>query len=321
MTLEEIAKEIGVSKSTVSRALSGKGRIGEKTRNRILEVAKRGEEREEMARTRTVTHNIGVVLPSDVYYGSGVYFQNCLLGVCESASMLGYNVLITTSNAHDISELQSLVESNRVDGMLLTRALEDDRALQYLSQANFPTALTGTCRYDNIIQVDTDNEGAAEKMTTLLIGKGFRRFAFLVKDMSYNVDRKRHEGFCRALIKNGISEKDQLFYNGSIRMEFLDAIIENIISKKVECIICGDDEICTMVMSRLQAEGYRIPKDVAIASLYNSTNLDCYSPAVTAVSVAVSQMGGTAVRQLLRGENYEKKTMLDYDILFRKSTN
>lgn len=45
MTLEEIAKEIGVSKSTVSRALSGKGRIGEKTRNRILEVAKRGEER------------------------------------------------------------------------------------------------------------------------------------------------------------------------------------------------------------------------------------------------------------------------------------
>lgn len=65
-------------------------------------------------------------------------------------------------------------------------------------------------------------------------------------------------------------------------------------------------------------------KDVAIASLYNSTNLDCYSPAVTAVSVAASQMGGTAVRQLiqrLRGENYEKKTMLDYDILFRKSTN
>ena len=47
MTLEEIAKEIGVSKSTVSRALSGKGRIGEKTRNRILEVAKRGEERED----------------------------------------------------------------------------------------------------------------------------------------------------------------------------------------------------------------------------------------------------------------------------------
>ena len=88
MTLEEIAKEIGYQKYR-SRALSGKGRIGEKTRNRILEVAKRGEEREEMARTRTVTHNIGVVLPSDVYYGSGVYFQNCLLGVCESASMLG----------------------------------------------------------------------------------------------------------------------------------------------------------------------------------------------------------------------------------------
>ena len=81
MTLEEIAKEIGVSKSTVSRALSGKGRIGEKTRNRILEVAKRGEEREEMARTRTVTHNIGVVLPSDVYYGSGASHRLSLIHI------------------------------------------------------------------------------------------------------------------------------------------------------------------------------------------------------------------------------------------------
>lgn len=106
-------------------------------------MAKRGEEREEMARTRTVTHNIGVVLPSDVYYGSGAYFQNCLLGVCESASMLGYNVLITTSNAHDISELQSLVESNRVDGMLLTRALEDDRAAAVFKSGKFPDSTDG----------------------------------------------------------------------------------------------------------------------------------------------------------------------------------
>ena len=108
-------------------------------------------------------------------------------------------------------------------------------------------------------------------------------------------------------------------------MEFLDAIIENIISKKVECIICGDDEICTMVMSGSRRKAIEFPRTSRLLLLYNSTNLDCYSPAVTAVSVAASQMGGTAVRQLiqrLRGENYEKKTMLDYDILFEnRQTN
>lgn len=325
MTLDEIAKELGVSKSTVSRALSGKGRIGEETRKKIEDFVRRsqtagaGEKKE-----RPITHNIGVVLPADVYYGGGAYFQNCLLGICEAASSFGYNVLITTAKAYDISELQTLVENNRVDGVILTRSLEDDKALQYLTDIHFPTAITGSCRYDEVIQVDTDNEGAAEKMTSLLIGKGFRKFALLVKDMTFSVDKKRHDGFCKALYKNGISEKNQIFYNGSVKMEFLDSIIGNIIANKVECIICGDDEMCTMIMSKLQAEGYQIPKDIAIASLYNSPNLDCYSPAVTAVNVAAAQMGNVVGKQLLQrlsGKSYESKIMVDYEMVFRKSTN
>ena len=238
--------------------------------------------------------------------------------------MFGYNVLITTAKAYDISELQSLVENNRVDGVILTRSLEDDKALQYLTGIHFPTAITGSCKYDEVIQVDTDNEGAAEKMTSLLIGKGFRKFALLVKDMTFSADKKRHDGFCKALYKNGISEKNQIFYNGSVKMEFLDSIIGNIIANKVECIICGDDEMCTMIMSKLQAEGYQIPKDIAIASLYNSPNLDCYSPAVTAVNVAAAQMGNMVGKQLLQhlaGKSYEPKTMVDYEMVFRKSTN
>ena len=123
--------------------LSGKGRIGEKTRNRILEVAKRGEEREEMARTRTVTHNIGVVLPQ-TFIMEAVFISRT---VCSASAnrhrCSGTNVLITTSNAHDISELQSLVESNRVDGMLLTRALEDDRALSVFKSGKFPDSTDG----------------------------------------------------------------------------------------------------------------------------------------------------------------------------------
>lgn len=325
MTLDEIANELGVSKSTVSRALSGKGRIGKETSERILTfVQEHGGEKCKKESGQIVTHNIGVVLPADVYYGGGAYFQSCLLGICEAASMYGYNVLITTGKIHDILEIQSLVENHKVDGIILTRGVEDDKALQYLVEKNFPTGVTGICNYEEVIQVDTDNQGAAEKMTSMLIARGFRKFALLVKDMNFIVDKERHDGFCKALLKNGLSEKNQLFINGSIKMEFLNSIIANIIAQKVECIICGDDEICTMIMSRLQAEGYRIPKDIAIASLYNSSNLECYSPAVTAVSVAATQMGNIVGKQLIQylmGKQYEKKNIVDYDILFRKSTN
>jgi DNA-binding LacI/PurR family transcriptional regulator len=325
MTLNEIARELGFSKSTVSRALSGKGRIGKETvelvRNFVKNIDHAEEEKEI---SKSSTHNIGVVLPADIYYGGGAYFQNCLLGICEAASMFGYNVLLTTRKQNDIYELQLLVENKRVDGIVLTRSIEDDKALQYLTDVRFPTAITGTCQYENVIQVDTDNEEAAEKMTSILIGRGFRKFALLVKDMSFIVDKQRHDGFCKAMLKNGIPKQNQLFYNSSVKMEFLDSIIDNLITQKVECVICGDDEVCTMIMSRLQAEGYRIPMDIAVASLYNSPNLECYSPAVTSVNVAASQMGNMAGKQLIQcllGRKYETRTMVDYDILFRKSTN
>ncbi len=325
MTLDEIARELGFSKSTVSRALSGKGRIGKETAELVQNFVRNIEhEAEEKEILKNSTHNIGVVLPSDIYYGSGTYFQNCLLGICEAASMFGYNVLLTTRKQNDIYELQLLVENKRVDGIILTRCLEDDKALQYLTDMHFPTAITGTCQYENVIQVDSDNEEAAEKMTSMLIGRGFRKFALLVKDMSFIVDKKRHDGFCKAMLKNGIPKQNQLFYNGSVKMEFLDSIIDNLITQKVECVICGDDEVCTMIMSRLQAEGYRIPMDIAVASLYNSPNLECFSPAVTAVNIAASQMGNMAGKQLIQcllGRKYETRTMMDYDILFRKSTN
>ncbi len=325
MTLDDIARELGLSKSTVSRALSGKGRIGKETaalvQNFVRNINHAAEEKEISKKS---THNIGVVLPADIYYGGGAYFQNCLLGICEAASMFGYNVLLTTRKLSDFYELQLLVENKRVDGIILTRSLEDDKALQYLTDMNFPTAITGTCQYENVLQVDTDNEAAAEKMTSMLIGRGYRKFALLLMDMSFSVDKKRYEGFCKAMLKNGISKQNQLLYNGTVKMEFLDSIIGNLIAQKVECIICGDDEVCTMIMSRLQAEGYRIPMDIAVASLYNSPNLECYSPAVTSVSVAASQMGNMAGKQLIQyllGRKYETRTMVDYDIIFRKSTN
>lgn len=325
MTLSEIAKELGLSKSTVSRALSGKGRISKETREFVRNFIKEREQAEKERKIDKIsTHNIGVVLPEDIYYGGGNFFHNCLLGICEAASMFGYNVLITTGKEHNISELQSLVENRRVDGIVLTRSLENDKALQYLTDIHFPTALTGSCRYDEVIQVDTDNEGAAERMTSMLIARGFHKFAFFVKNMNFIVDKNRYDGFCKALLKSGLSVQNQLIYTGPVKMEFLDSIIENLITQKVRCVICGDDEICTMIMSKLQSEGYQIPKDIAIASLYNSPSLGCYSPAVTAVNVAAAQMGNIACKQLIHkllNREYETRIIVDYDILFRKSTN
>ena len=236
---------------------------------------------------------------------------------------MDYDVLITSGTANDVSGIRALVEKEKVDGIILTRSLNDDRAVQYLTKVGFPVGLTGICDED-IIQVDTDNEGAAERLTTILIGSGYRKFALIVDTMDYRVNRSRHSGFSRALLKNGLTPENQFIYAGMLNPELLDSLIGDVLSKKVECIICGDDIICTKIMSSLQSQGYRIPRDVAVASLYNSHNLDCFTPSVTAVNVSARQVGNMIARQMigfLLGKDYRKKTIMDFEILLRKSTN
>lgn len=324
MTLDEMAKELGVSKSTVSRALSGKGRIGSETRKKVMEFARRQEAQAEYDKVAvTATRNLGVMLPTDVYLNGGPYFQECILGICETAAFMNHDVLITSGTANDISGLLSLVEKEKVDGIILTRSLKDDRAVQYLTEIGFPVGLTGICDED-IIQVDTDNQGAAETLTSLLIGRGYRKFALIIDNMDYMVNRSRRSGFNRAIFKNGLSPEAQFIYTSPLKSDMLDSLISDILTRRVECIICGDDIICTRIMSSLQAQGYRIPRDLAVASLYNSPNLDCFTPSVTAVNVSARQVGNMIARQMinfLTGKEYQKKTTVDYEILMRKSTS
>lgn len=322
MTLDEIAKTMGVSKSTVSRALSGKGRIGKETKEKIEKFVHQQSMMDSGAGRASATQNLGVILPDDVYSKGGPYFQECILGICETAAFLDYDVLIATGTAKDFTSIRTLVEKSKVDGIILLRSMEEDRTLHYLTDIGFPVGLTGTCASDDVIQVDIDNEAAAESMISLLVGNGYTRFTIFLDDMEYAVNKTRYRGICNGLRNKGLSVEKQRLITSPLRVDLIDSILEEMLVQQTECIICGDDIICTKIMSALQLAGYRIPRDIAVASLYNSSNLDCFSPSVTAVNVSARQVGNMVCKQMiycLEGRPYQKKTTIDYEILMRKS--
>ena len=321
MKQEDIAKALGLSKTTVSRALSGKGRISEKTIKCINEYIER-ENRKPVIRD-TLTKNICVALPGDGMMSGNTFFEECLYGACEAASELDYNVIVVKSTESDISQIRKVVEENKADGFILTRSLENDNALKYLSSINFPVAVAGHCDFDNVIRVDVDNEGAARELTGLMIAKGFRRFTAIFGDLNYKVNGSRREGFMAAIADNGLAIGNQFIYSGVVHNEQLNTIANGILGNKTDCILCGDDETTVKVMSWLKNEGYRIPKDVAIASMYNSTVLGALTPMVTAVEVPAKSIGNTLSRQLiacLEKQNFSLNTEAEYEILLRKST-
>lgn len=321
MNQAEIARVLGVSKTTVSRAISGKGRVREETRKEILDYIK-GLEAKENTKTPP-TYNLGVALPADDYINTKTYFSECLYGICEAAAHFNYNVLIVKAMENNISEIVNVVEGKKVDAMILVRHMENDRAIEYLKSKNFPTGLAGRCEEDWVIQADIDNEGAVEDIMTMMVNKGFRRFALIVEEMTNLVNRKRQEGFLAALFKNGITENKQYIYRTKVSEEVLGMILQDIISNKTDCIVCGDDELGTKVLSWLQGEGYRVPGDVAVFALYNSPVLNLMRPSVTAIDVSTRLVGlelGKQMCNYLQGKGCQKRTLMDYKILIRKST-
>ena len=98
LTINDIAKELGLSKTTISRAISGKGRISESTRQRVNDYIKEYKYRPNViakSLAKSKTYNIGVVLPSESNLTEIPFFQGCLIGVCEISSELDYDVVVT----------------------------------------------------------------------------------------------------------------------------------------------------------------------------------------------------------------------------------
>lgn len=321
MTIEQMAEQLGVSKSTVSRALSGKGRIGKETREKVLALAGKEEERR-VRKTDEKTGNIAVVLPADAYRTAGEYFHECLIGICEEASMRDYDVILTGVTGADYSDIERLIKRKKIDGVILTRTMEHDRVIRCLTENQFPVAVTGSIPNEAVIQVDTDNERAAEDLTTYLISRGYRRFAIVLDYMEYTVNQQRYRGFCNALYQRGIPYEWAPLEFGITKYGIIQNLVHDLMTKRIDCVVCGDDIICTSLLSAFLTEGYRIPRDIGIASLYNSSSLSCFSPAVTTVNVQTTRVGRMVCSQLLNaltGKEYQTKSYVDYELLVRKS--
>ena len=126
LTIGDIAQELGVSKTTVSRAISGKGRIGEETRRKVLAyIEEHNYSPNVVAKglAQNKTFNLGLVLPGDYNIVELPFFQKCMLGISRTASEAGYDVLISMVTSDNITQLQRAVTNRKIDGAILTRTL------------------------------------------------------------------------------------------------------------------------------------------------------------------------------------------------------
>jgi len=318
LILDDLALELGLSKSTVSRAISGKGRVSDQTRKRVLAYAEQNgytpnSIASSLARSRT--NNIGVVIPTEAFYNEIPFFQECLMGACEAAARRGYDVLVATIGGSDISVLRRIISNRKVDGVLLTRSLVVDYPADFLRNARVPFVTVGSSRDENIIQVDTDTVAACRSLTAEALQGGCTRIALILGPLDYIVNQDRLEGFGKAMQDAGRSAKEALVYQNVSGGKAVKEACIQAVEAGAERILCGDDFICVKTVEQLMDSGI---SDVRVSSFYNSDIIRNLPLVDSVVSVDVHSYGiaaGETLIQLLEHEPTQKKTFVPHTIV------
>lgn len=330
LTIDDIARELGVSKTTVSRAISGKGRISAATRAKVQDFIELHNYRPSAAAkglAESRTYNLAMVLPRDFVKLDVPFVRQSMSAICEEAFVHDYNVVVCLSTELRSDPLIRTLDNRKVDGVILTRTVENDGLLDILTQRGIPFATLGSlpanCQGLAVVEADHDQPGGCYEFCRRLLTGKEGKTALLGNDLNYIVNQSRLSGFRQAC-----QDLDLPIDQTPIRMGINDIdscrqVVEELLDKGLRRFICMDEDICIRALSVFRQKGLRVPEDVQIASMSDSELLRQQNPPVTALSFDALALGQVACRELLRALNdepYEARPRLDFQIHMRGST-
>ena len=326
MTIDDIALELGLAKSTVSRAISGKGRISDATRDRVQRyIEQHNYKPSAVARglAQQRTFNIAVVCPIDYELFDLQYFHRCLHGISDVTSLRGYDILISMIEGKNIVNLRRVVEDHKADGIILTRTLFDDEAAAYLKASGIPFVVIGSSPDPELVQVDNDHLHGCCELTAVLLAKGFKRLALIGGDDTHTVTATRKRGFEMAYEQAGIPLDLSLIYMDVTSEQDVGIALEDILRRKADGVICMDEKLTGYAVTECRHRKIRVPEELRMASFYNGSFLETTTPAITALDIDDRKLGAAAARSLLdiiEGEEAKGELLRSYQVILREST-
>ncbi len=214
MTLKKLAKHLGVSQSTVSRALNGFPEVNEKTRQRVIAAAKQLNYRPNPIAARLATGktwSIGHVIPvSSNHEMVNPIFTDFLAGAGEAYSKAGYHMNLSVVKDEDVaSAYQKMAEQGIVDGILLQAPGFKDFRISILKEIGIPFLVHGrvSTTQEEYSWLDVDNYRAFQKATQYLIDLGHKNIALINGLETMDFAHRRRAGFESALANNGLFPK------------------------------------------------------------------------------------------------------------------
>ena len=332
LTIHDLAKELGVSSSTVSRALKGHYSIGEKTTQAVRQLAEaRGYRPNHLAVSlrKQQTTSIGVIVP----HINRPFISSLVSGIEHAAREVGYNVLIAQSSeslAIEIASAGAFYDS-RIEGLLVSIAVEttDYGHLKRFQDSGIPVVFVDRIpELDDCYKVVINNREATFNAVEHLILQGCRRIAHYGGPPTQLMYRERRQGYVDALAKHGLPFDENLLLSATkLTAEEGFSLAERALSlpNPPDGILAVNDVSAVSTIQYAKARGIKIPEELAIIGFNNDPICDIIEPSLSSVGQPGVEIGRMAVGQLLKllkkeSTGVAKTTMLDTVVVPRASS-
>lgn len=305
-TLKQIAKELGVSVSTVSKALNGSPEISEPTKKRVQEYAKLKNYRPNviglnLKNRRTKT--IGVIIPNIL----NSFFAKVFSGIEKVADEKGYKVITCITNESLNKEVNALemLSNGTIDGFILSVAEESQKMQKYDHFSTIINEGTPIVMFDRIVEevncdkVIVDDFESAVNATEHLIKTGCKKIALLSSIDNLSVGKHRAHGFYKAMNDRGLKVDDALVILTNNNEEFNSKIGGFFIKNKPDGVFALDEHASVTAMKLGILNGYKIPQDLSIIGFADGVWSRRMTPSLSTVSQHGPEIGEVAAKLLI----------------------
>ena len=339
VTLKQIAKELDVSISTVSKSLRNSLEIGEETRLKVQAFAKFYNYKPNniaLSLKNRKTKTIGIIIPEIVHH----FFSTVINGIEQVANENGYSVIICLSDDSFDKEVLNLemLANGSIDGFIMSLSKEtqlkgDFHHITEVINQGMPVVMFD--RVTNEVYCDKviiDDKAAAYEAVQSLIDKGRRKIALVTTVDYVSVGKLRTDGYTKALLDNNIDFDENLI----IKIEDVDnceIIISKLLEDKaIDAVFAVNELFAVTCIKTANKLGLNVPKDLALIAFTDGIISKYSTPTITTVSQSGIKMGNRAAKILINRLEEEEKTdeeeeenykteIIETHLIERESTN
>ncbi|MFC1236378.1 LacI family DNA-binding transcriptional regulator [Vibrio sp. F74] len=330
MSIKKLAEHLGISKSTVSRALNGYSDVNSDTREKVLRAAQEIGYKANPTAKRLASgksRNVGIILPASSRMFVSPAFSKVLAGAAAFLAKHEYQLIVTT-----ISEWQDeqqvyldFITSGLVDGLFIVRTRSNDERIAMLQKHQFPYVCHGfDTGFPTDSFVDVDNRHAFYELTKRQIALGHTRIAFLDAPIELTLSKARQQGYLQAMQEAKLPTDNRWLLNGDLNEGAAMKMTKEVMSlaKRPTSILCADDTMALGTIAACEELGYRPGEDVAIAGYGDYEHSRYAKPSITSLKYETHGVGEAMAKLMLNKlekRTYEVQNWYQAEIVARQS--